>query len=282
MTVFDLLDSIGNVDDKLIERVKQPKKSHKKTIIIGSLAACAVIACTGILMTQNVQRNIDIIDNASDTGKISSDILYSDVSDGQWAGSESPETANSEFSQEIGSDDMGTDTWESQATGGAGSQAPHNEDSVEIEEANMPFEVYYVVNKNVEHKTLMAAANPKDVFEIWKGENHIGGEVKLVNVRIEDSGNTTVSEYSGIEVATHTSGEHTVYNLTVTKNLENYYNTDRDLLLESLEKTMTGMCEQKPEEYKLILEDEEHEEESESNWVDSDDIRCNNKGEILE
>ena len=146
----------------------------------------------------------------------------------------------------------------------------------------MPFEVYYVVNKNVEHKTLMAAANPKDVFEIWKGENHIGSEVKLVNVRIEDSGNTTVSEYSGIEVATHTSGEHTVYNLTVTKNLENYYNTDKDLLLESLEKTMTGMCEQKPDEYKLILEDEEHEEESESNWVDPNDIHYNDQGEILE
>ena len=50
MTKFDLFDSIGNVDDELIEKAKQPNKSNKKAIaFIASVAACAVFACAGVL-----------------------------------------------------------------------------------------------------------------------------------------------------------------------------------------------------------------------------------------
>ena len=86
MTVFDLFDSIGNVDDELIEKAKQPKNPHRKLIItIGSLAACIVIACTSIIISQDIQK---------DNG------FQIDVSNKQWTGSASSEAPLNEDSGE--------------------------------------------------------------------------------------------------------------------------------------------------------------------------------------
>lgn len=234
MTVFDLFDSIGNVDDELIEKAKQPKNSHRKLIItIGSLAACIVVACISIIISQDIQK-----DNGFQT-------------DVQW-------------------------------TGSASSEAPLNEDSGEISPKEIHIEVYYVLNRKIEHQSIITDAKPETVFEIWKSKNNIGEEVKLISAQLTDNGSTEVSEYSGVEIATHKTGDQTIYTLTITKNLEQYYDdTDKDLLLESLEKTMTGMCDPKPDEYKLILSDN-GDEESESNRIDPDNIQYNDQGEILE
>ena len=44
MTKFDLFDGIGNIDDELIEKAIEPKKSSKKAFLaITSVAACAVL-----------------------------------------------------------------------------------------------------------------------------------------------------------------------------------------------------------------------------------------------
>lgn len=237
MTVFDLFDSIGNVDDELIEKAKQPKKSRRKLIVsLGSLAAC-IIACTSIIISRDIQKG-----NGFQT----------DVSEEQWTGSASSETSV-------------------------------NKDFGEIVLAEIHAEVYYVLNGKIERQTVITAAKPEKLFEIWKSKNHIGEEVKLMSVQLIDNGTTEISEYSGVEVVTHTMGDKTTYTLTVTKNLQRYYvSIDKDLLLESLEKTMTGMYDPKPDEYKLILSDSGEDEECESNRIVSDDNRYNAQGEILE
>ena len=62
MTKFDLFDSIGNVDDELIEKAKQPKKNSKKVFLaIISVAACAVFACAAVLTVQNMNKNNNIV-----------------------------------------------------------------------------------------------------------------------------------------------------------------------------------------------------------------------------
>ena len=62
MTKFDLFDSIGNVDDELIEKAKQPKKSSKKAFLaITSVAACAVFACAAVLTVQNMNKNNNVV-----------------------------------------------------------------------------------------------------------------------------------------------------------------------------------------------------------------------------
>ncbi len=335
MTEFDLFDSIGNVDDELIEKAKQNKSPKRKLIItIGSLAACIAITCTSIVVSQNINNNSGMINTNSDVNKSGSDDSETDLSEEEWAGGASSETTHDESSKTAGTSDTGTDTSqtaesEEQHSAGACSEATpdeslteigtsdtnkdvshidtsegqqsfgassevivlENSDEVALEE--MSFEIYYVVNDKIEKKTVVTCASSEKIFEIWKIENHIGDEVKLVSVNVSQvNSETSEYEYSGVGVAEHRSDGKTIYTLRVTKNIENYYDDiNSELLLETLRKTMTGMSETPPDDYDLVLEEEYEQffeddeilpDEAESNHIDPNDIWYNEQGEILE
>ena len=238
MTKFDLFDSIGNVDDELIEKAIEPKKSSKKAFLaITSVAACAVFACAAVLIVQNMNKSNNVV---VDSGASSA------------VGTSSVKPVNEE-SPENG------------VAGGSSSETPVLEDSVENALEEMPFEIYYVANGKMKQKTIVTDASPENLFNIWKKENQIGDEVRFISAKLSDNGTTEISEYSGVEVVAHKVGDHTVYTLTITKNLEQYYDSiEEELLLDSLEKTMTGMCDPKPDEYQLILSDNADNGKSES------------------
>ena len=250
MTKFDLFDSIGN--DELIEKAIEPKKSSKKAFLaITSVAACAVFACAAVLIVQNMNKTNNV---AVDSGASSA------------IGTSSVKPVNEDSS------DNG-------AVGGSSSETPVLEDSVEKALEQMPFDIYYVANGKIKQKTIVTDASPENLFDIWKKENKIGDEVRFISAKLSDNGTTEISEYSGVEVATHKVGDHTVYTLTITKNLEQYHDNDsieKEVLLDSLEKTMTGMCDPKPDEYQLILSDNTEDERTESISSVSDDKQSNN------
>ena len=250
MTKFDLFDSIGNVDDELIEKAIEPKKSSKKAFLaITSVAACAVFACAAVLIVQNMNKSNNVV---VDSGASSA------------VGTSSVKPVNEE-SPENG------------VAGGSSSETPVLEDSVENALEEMPFEIYYVANGKMKQKTIVTDASPENLFNIWKKENQIGDEVRFISAKLSDNGTTEISEYSGVEVVAHKVGDHTVYTLTITKNLEQYYDSiEKELLLDSLEKTMTGMCDPKPDEYQLILSDNTKDERTESISSVSDDKQSNN------
>ena len=136
---------------------------------------------------------------------------------------------------------------------------------------------FIMLNGKMKQKTIVTDASPENLFNIWKKENEIGDEVRFISVKLSDNGTTEISEYSGVDVATHKVGDQTVYTLTITKNLEQYYDSiEKELLLNSLEKTMTGMCDPKPEKYQLILSDNAENEQTESKSSVSDDTQSNN------
>ena len=249
MTKFDLFDSIGNVDDEFLEKATELKKSSKKAFLaITSVAACAVFACAALLIVQNMNKNSNVIVDSSASSAV---------------GTSSVKPVNEE-SPENG------------AVGGSSSETPVLEDSGEQVLEEMPFEIYYIANGKTEQKTIVTDASPKNLFDIWKRENQIGDEVRFISVKISDNGITEISEYSGVEVAAHKVGDHTVYTLTITKNLEQYYDSiGKELLLDSLEKTMIGMCDPKPDEYQLILSDHTENEKTESKSSVSDDKQSN-------
>ena len=241
MTKFDLFDSIGNVDDELIEKAIEPKKSSKKAFLaVTSVAACAVLACAAVLIVQNMNKTNNV---AVDSGASSA----IGTSSGKPVNEESPENG---------------------VAGGSSSETPVLEDSVEKALEQMPFDIYYVANGKIKQKTIVTDASPENLFDIWKKENKIGDEVRFISAKLSDYGTTEISEYSGVEVAAYKVGDHTVYTLTITKNLEQYYDSiEKQLLLDSLEKTMTGMCNPTPDEYQLILSDNTENEKPESNDV---------------
>ena len=250
MTKFDLFDSIGNVDDELIEKATEPKKSSKKAFLaVTSVAACAVLACATVLIVQNMNKTNNL---AVDSGASSA----IGTSSGKPVNEESPENG---------------------VAGGSSSETPVLEDSVEKALEQMPFDIYYVANGKIKQKTIVTDASPENLFDIWKKENKIGDEVRFISAKLSDNGTTEISEHSGVEVATHKVGDHTVYTLTITKNLEQYYDSiEKEVLLDSLKKTMLSMCEPKPDEYQLILSDNTEDERTESISSVSDDKQSNN------
>ena len=89
------------------------------------------------------------------------------------------------------------------------------------------------------------------MFASWKEKNGIGEDVLLLDFEIQS--NATVNIKDGM--AEHVLGDYHCLYLTVSKNLETYYETvDSELLLESLEQTMTGYSGLTYQEYHLILE----------------------------
>ena len=149
--------------------------------------------------------------------------------------------------------EKGTDT-SSVITGGAVSEKPHTEESYGTDMEVITSDIFYVKEGKIEKTSVKHEAKPQTVFELWKKMNNIGDDVKFISVKIDSNGSTEESEYDGQGVATYHVGDNFIYNLTITKNIENYYSiTKKYLLLSSLERTMYESAEIKIGEFNLIL-----------------------------
>lgn len=212
---------IGEIDDELITNAKKKRRTTKRLLLImGSVAACAAIAVTGIFLATKNNNLTEI--SVPGSGEI----------------------------QEKGAASTGI------FAGGAYSEMPHTEESEDNSVEIITSEIYYVQNGKIESRTETHEATPENVFNLWKKMNNIGDEVKLVSVKIDSNGITEESEIDGQGVATYHVGADLTFNLTITKNIENYYSmTGEFLLLSSLEKTMYEASEIKYGEFNLVLEE---------------------------
>ena len=277
MKATDILKAIGEVDEEVIANAKKNQKSNKKVLVtVGAIAACAVFGCIGVIMLNMPKNNISE-PSPNSTGSTNSDTGF----DGNWysSGNESKILTGDYSVPEKSVQEKSLQEFETSFA---------NEGS-ERELEQIPVEMYKIKDGILVHDTVMLDASPQTIFDVWKSENYIGSEVQLIGVDIESDSIDTVSAYSGVEVIAHQTGNKTIYTITVTRNLEDYYEIEdfygyrsKELVLESLEKTMTSICDTKPDEYRLFFVDEILPEESESNRIDPNDIQYNDQGEILE
>ena len=193
MKSIDLLEAIGEIDEKLLEN---KNKKPKKALII-SLAAA--VACIALIFT-------------------------------------------SYFPFEKGSDIPAPNSKNEVVSGGTAVLASDDID------------IYYVENGEIKSEVKYLDCAPETIFNAWKVINHIGEEVKMISSKVESNATTSRYEIAGQEVVAHTVGDYFIYNLTVSKELENYYGENQNLLLESLEKTMTGFSHIGYDEFNLFLE----------------------------
>lgn len=119
----------------------------------------------------------------------------------------------------------------------------------------MPVKVFFVSNGKIESIKLAFSPQTKAIFEGWKHKNNIGDDVKFISATIENDSGIEELDYSDQGVAKYLTGDNYIYNLTITKNIEFYYSRiDKELLLDSLKKTMLGATgKMKINEYNLIL-----------------------------
>lgn len=91
-------------------------------------------------------------------------------------------------------------------------------------------------------------SNPYAIFDYWKKKNNIGDDVKLIKCSITDNSKEEITE----STATYTPATKRIVEITVSKDIENYYGDSEELLLYSLEKTFSSsfnFC----DEYQLII-----------------------------
>lgn len=216
----ELSDYIGEIDDELITNAKMKHRTSKRLfLIMGGVAACAAIAVTGVYLLSSQNTTVD-------TGI--------------------PVTG--------GYTEKGAELSSGITTEGTYSEIPHTEESYDSDIEIITSDIFYVKDGRIEKTPVEHEATPQTVFELWKKMNNIGDEVKILSVKIESNGITEESEYDGQGVATYHVGDDLTFNLTITKNIENYYSvTSKHLLLNSLERTMYEASEVKYGEFNLIL-----------------------------
>lgn len=99
--------------------------------------------------------------------------------------------------------------------------------------------IYYVDGDKVSMEIVNMSYDAEDIFAVWRKKNGIGEEVKLISREIEHNGYETPSEFQGMELIIYTMPDYFILRVTVSKNIEEYYDTiDSELLLKSLEETM--------------------------------------------
>lgn len=91
-------------------------------------------------------------------------------------------------------------------------------------------------------------SNPYAIFDRWRKENNIGDDVKLIKCSITDNSKEEITE----SIAAYTPATKRIVEITVSKDIENYYGDSEELLLYSLEETFKSsfnFC----DEYQLII-----------------------------
>ncbi len=115
--------------------------------------------------------------------------------------------------------------------------------------------VYYVDSDEIKRTSQYLPLSAEQIFYAWREQNGIGDEVEFHKVKIDSDSKTTESVFDGEGVVKHEIGDYFIYNITISKRIEEYYHlVDSELLLESLKQTMIGYSAIEYDEYNLILE----------------------------
>lgn len=138
---------------------------------------------------------------------------------------------------------------------GANSAAPEGAGGQDLAVESEYVWIYYVDGDEINRTSQYLPLSAEQIFYAWREQNNIGDEVAFIKVKIDSNSKTTESEFEGEGVVKHEIGDYFVYNITISKRIEEYYHLfDSELLLESLKQTMTGYSELEYDEYNLILE----------------------------
>jgi hypothetical protein len=115
-------------------------------------------------------------------------------------------------------------------------------------------EIFFAENGKIKSEKETLPLSPKEIFGAWRDKNSIGKEVYFIKAEIKSNGKESTYEFEGEDVLKYETGDVFRFELTVSKKLEAYYyHYDKDLLLESLEKTMTGYSSVEYDDFVLIL-----------------------------
>ena len=228
MNVHNLMDMIGESPDEYLQEAKQKPKKHRIpswTKWGSAIAACLVLVVAAVSLPGLFDGGV-----ANDTAGLGAEVEKG----------EAAETTEGGFDY--------TDTAEEPTAGMTDTEMALETDVVTI---------HYVDGNAVITTQSELPLTAENVFEAWKKANGIGDEVQLLSCSIDDNSDPAATSQKGSEdvVVEHAVGDYFILNLTVSSEIESYYGEiPKELLLSSLEQTMTGYSNIDFDEYHLILE----------------------------
>ncbi len=238
--------------------VKKRKKRNKIILTIAPLVVClCALSVTAIPTAFSGGKLSSCEKTTSETSSETESEALSPEEPPKNGGSTGSSTANPSYGTSSETKTFEEPIKNSESAGGTSANTSSSASSTAlttaIEEDNVA--VYYVTENGIESEEIFLPCTPKEVFSAWKTKNGIGDEVELIKTEIKDNSVTESSEENGSQVIHHTVGDYFILNITVSKNLENYYSSHgEELLCESLKKTMTGYNSIEFDEYYLYLE----------------------------
>ncbi len=247
MNQFDLFDSIGNVDDELIEQAKKNQKSHKKQIIIfGSIAACALLAVAAAVSVRMTTREISFTESTE---------LSEEATNEEWQGNTEK---NSDFVSVGGTaadGGMESETLEafdpsshdeSEVYTGEGVELNWPDD-IEIREVHLYFDDLGKISEELEYIKL----SDTSALEDWKEKNNIEDDTEYLRIKMYQNKDeqTAVLESKVIVNHSHEVCSINTENLT-DESVEGILKlSDSKLLLQTLKKTVTEYIKLKNQDY---------------------------------
>jgi len=279
-----LFDIIGDIDDKYIEEAGKKKLPLKRVIF--SVSSIAAVLCLIVLLSPLGAK----IRGSARENKLAPDLPNPDVYYSQ--NTNEPEAPNTEaaldgeITRETGlvpgetAEDLlppdgdsetdilpitpvpDTDHLTSEKT--AAAESTHSaadtfipvDTAVDFPTVTVQTYVWYVSDKKLASASVEAEPDADNVFAAWKDKNGIGPEVELISLNVTDNAKTETVEFMGELMVQHTAATEWYMTVTVSRNLEKYFDTlDKELLCSSLEKTMVGFADKRNlASYQLVLE----------------------------
>lgn len=279
-----LFDIIGDIDDKYIEEAGKKKLPLKRVIF--SVSSIAAVLCLIVLLSPLGAK----IRGSASENKLAPDLPNPDVYYSQNTNElEAPNTEaalDGEITRETGlvpgetAEDIlppdgdsetdilpiapvpDTDHLTSEKT--AAAESTHSaadtfipiDTAVDFPTVTVQTYVWYVSDKKLASASVEAEPDAENVFAAWKDKNGIEPEVELISLNVTDNAKTETVEFMGELMVQHTAATEWYMTVTVSRNLEKYFDTlDKELLCSSLEKTMVGFADKRNlASYQLVLE----------------------------
>lgn len=232
----DILDALGQLDDKIILDAREKPKSKKAYIYSAAAIAATFLILAGTVFNPAFQ--------LADSSEIAVDM----APEAEGAPEDSPTTDDPAANK--GNTSNGTDDKYHSSLSGSISEYPIPEASTE----EKAFAVFYISEGATEKEECILVSSPVPLFEKWKELHGIGDEVELIDFSASTKP-VTETYYAGNEcIVGITSDAIMCLNVTVSQALSDYYDIfGEDELISSLVKTMEGYTGKHFDEFNVIL-----------------------------
>ena len=247
MNQFDLFDSIGNVDDELIEQAKKNKKSHKKQFIIFSAAAaCVLLTVTAAVSVGMSTKEVSVKESSE---------LSEEAAKEDWKGNTEKNSDSVSTGGTAADRGMESETLEALDTSSHDESVFYTDEGVElnwpedieIREVHLYFDDLGKISDELEYIKLSDIS----ALDEWQRKNNFEDDTEYLRIKMYRNKNEQTAVLESRVIVNHSHGVCSINTENLTdESVEGILKlSDSKLLLQTLKKTVTEYIKLKNQDY---------------------------------